>query len=87
MRGRDLQLLIVRLNVPSGHTLGNANFTSSGKRHPTVGNNVIIGAGAKLLGPIIAGDYSTVGAGTIVNKNEGHLLSIWRKLRLSGLKS
>lgn len=50
-------------------TLGNANFTSSGKRHPTVGNNVIIGAGAKLLGPIVVGDNSTIGAGTILNKN------------------
>ena len=50
-------------------TLGNADFNSSGKRHPTVGDNVIIGAGAKLLGPIIVGDYTRVGAGSIVTKD------------------
>lgn len=50
-------------------TLGNANFTSSGKRHPTIGSNVIIGAGAKLLGPITIGDFSLIGAGSIVTKD------------------
>lgn len=50
-------------------TLGNANFTSAGKRHPTVGSHVIIGAGAKLLGPITVGDHSVVGAGTIVTRD------------------
>jgi len=39
------------------------------KRHPTVGNNVIIGAGSKLLGPIIIGDNVKVGAGAVVLKN------------------
>ena len=37
-----------------------------GKRHPTVGNNVLIGAGAKLLGPIIIGDNAMIGAGSVV---------------------
>ena len=41
-------------------TLGVAR-TSGGKRHPTVGNNVIIGAGAKVLGPITVGDNARVG--------------------------
>ena len=50
-------------------TLGNANFNSNGKRHPTVGDNVIIGAGAKLLGPISIGDYTQIGAGSIVTKD------------------
>lgn len=39
------------------------------KRHPTVGNNVIIGAGAKILGPIIIGNNVKVGAGAVVLKN------------------
>lgn len=50
-------------------TLGNANPSSSGKRHPTIGSNVVIGAGAKLLGPVVVGDFSVIGAGAIVTKN------------------
>ena len=46
-------------------TLGVAR-TASGKRHPTVGNNVIIGAGAKVLGPISVGDNARVGANSVV---------------------
>lgn len=37
-----------------------------GKRHPTLGNNVIVGAGAKILGNITIGDYVRVGAGSVV---------------------
>lgn len=37
-----------------------------GKRHPTIGNNVIIGAGAKILGNIKIGDNTRVGAGSVV---------------------
>jgi serine O-acetyltransferase len=46
-------------------TLGVAR-TMAGKRHPTVGNNVIIGAGAKVLGPITVGDNARVGANAVV---------------------
>ena len=46
-------------------TLGGTG-KDKGKRHPTVGNNVLIGAGAKLLGPIKIGDNSMIGAGSIV---------------------
>src|ERR1700749_1262026 len=46
-------------------TLGVAR-TSGGKRHPSVGNNVIIGAGAKVLGPLIVGDNARVGANSVV---------------------
>ncbi len=46
-------------------TLGVAR-TSAGKRHPTVGNNVIIGAGAKVLGPITVGDNARIGANAVV---------------------
>lgn len=39
------------------------------KRHPTIGNNVIVGAGAKLLGPILIGDNVKIGAGAVVLKD------------------
>jgi serine O-acetyltransferase len=40
-----------------------------GKRHPTIGNGVVIGAGAKVLGNILVGDNSRVGAGSVVLRN------------------
>lgn len=40
-----------------------------GKRHPTLGNNVLIGAGAKVLGPVRIGDNARIGAGSIVLHN------------------
>lgn len=40
-----------------------------GKRHPTIGNNVIIGAGAKVLGNITIGDSVRIGAGSVVIDN------------------
>jgi serine O-acetyltransferase len=49
-------------------TLGVAR-TMGGKRHPTVGNNVIIGAGAKVLGPIHVGDNARIGANAVVVDN------------------
>ena len=39
------------------------------KRHPTVGNNVMIGAGSKILGPIKIGDNVKIGAGAVVLKD------------------
>ena len=39
-----------------------------GKRHPTIGNNVLIGTGAKVLGPILIGDNSRVAANSVVLK-------------------
>ena len=41
----------------------------TGKRHPTLGDNVLIGAGAKVLGPVYIGDNVRVGAGSVVLKN------------------
>jgi len=49
-------------------TLGGVS-TSRGKRHPTVENNVVIGAGAKVLGNITLGEYSKVGANSVVVKD------------------
>ena len=46
-------------------TLGGTG-NEHGKRHPTIGNNVIIGAGAKVLGNITIGDNTRVGAGSVV---------------------
>ena len=46
-------------------TLGVAR-TMGGKRHPTIGNNVIIGTGAKVLGPITVGDNARVGSNAVV---------------------
>ncbi len=48
-----------------GVTLGTSS-TAKGKRHPTVGRNVIIGAGAKVLGNITLGDGARVGANAVV---------------------
>jgi serine O-acetyltransferase len=48
-----------------GVTLGGTGF-ARGKRHPTVGNQVMIGAGSKLLGPIQIGNRSKVGANSVV---------------------
>ena len=39
------------------------------KRHPTIGNNVLIGAGSKLLGPIVIGNNVKIGAGAVVLKS------------------
>lgn len=39
------------------------------KRHPTIGNNVLIGAGSKVLGPILVGDNAKIGASAVVLKN------------------
>jgi len=46
-------------------TLGGRSM-SKGKRHPTVGDRVMIGAGAKILGPITVGDDAQVGANAVV---------------------
>jgi len=48
-----------------GSTLGGKTMRK-GKRHPTVGNNVVIGAGAKVLGPVWIGDGAQVGANAVV---------------------
>ena len=40
-----------------------------GKRHPTIGNGVILGSGAQILGPILVGDRARVGANSVVTKD------------------
>ena len=56
------------VTIYQGVTLGGTG-KETGKRHPTIGNGVTIGAGAKVLGPITIGDNCKVGAGSIVLKN------------------
>ena len=56
------------VTIYQGVTLGGRSV-SQGKRHPTICDNVIIGAGAKILGPIVIGSGSKIGAGAIIVKD------------------
>lgn len=51
--------------IYQGVTLGGTG-KDTGKRHPTIGNNVMISAGAKVLGPLKVGDNSRIAAGAVV---------------------
>ncbi len=59
------------VTIYQGATLGGTNPTSGvgGKRHPTIGDNVIISLGAAVLGPISIGDGAKVGANAVVTKD------------------
>jgi len=52
--------------VYQGVTLGGTGKIKGRKRHPTIGNNVTIGAGAKILGPIFIGNNVKIGANAVV---------------------
>ncbi len=54
-------------SIYQGVTLGGTG-KDVGKRHPTLGNNVMVGAGAKVLGPFTIGDDSKIAAGAVVLK-------------------
>ena len=51
--------------IYQGVTLGGTG-KEKGKRHPTLGNHVVVGTGAKVLGSIVIGDYVKIGAGSVV---------------------
>lgn len=51
-----------------GATLGGRTMRA-GKRHPTLGNDVVVGAGAKILGPVWVGDGAQIGANAVVVKD------------------
>ncbi|TWA62207.1 serine O-acetyltransferase [Azospirillum brasilense] len=51
-----------------GVTLGGTSWTK-GKRHPTLGDGVLVGSGAKILGPITVGAHCRVGANSVVTKD------------------
>lgn len=53
------------VTIYHGVTLGGTSHTR-GKRHPTIGNDVIVGAGAKVLGPLTIGHNSKIGANSVV---------------------
>jgi len=55
------------VTIYQGATLGGTG-KDKGKRHPTIGDNVVISAGAKVLGPFTVGDNSRIGAGSVVLK-------------------
>ncbi|MEF9953131.1 MAG: serine O-acetyltransferase EpsC [Clostridium sp.] len=55
------------VTIYHGVTLGGTG-KDTGKRHPTVGDNVLIGAGAKVLGPIMIGSNTKIGANSVVLK-------------------
>ena len=55
------------VTIYQGVTLGGTG-KDQGKRHPTIGNDVMIASGAKILGPFKIGDHSKVGAGSVVLK-------------------
>ncbi len=54
--------------IYQGVTLGGTSL-AKGKRHPTLGHHVVVGAGAKVLGPITVGDGARVGASSVVIKD------------------
>ena len=53
------------VTIYQGATLGGTG-KDVGKRHPTIGNGVMVGAGAKVLGPFTVGDNSNIAAGAVV---------------------
>lgn len=53
------------VTIYQGVTLGGTG-KETGKRHPTIGNNVLIGTGAKVLGPFTVGDNSKIAANAVV---------------------
>jgi serine O-acetyltransferase len=54
------------VTIYQGVTLGGTSLDRGAKRHPTIGNAVVIGGGAKILGNITVGDNCRVGAGSVV---------------------
>jgi serine O-acetyltransferase len=55
------------VTIYQGATLGGTG-KETGKRHPTIGNHVMISTGAKVLGPFKVGDHAKIGAGAVVLK-------------------
>lgn len=54
--------------IYQGVTLGGTSLTKGAKRHPTLGRNVVVGAGAKILGGFVVGDNAAVGSNAVVTK-------------------
>jgi serine O-acetyltransferase len=54
--------------IYQGVTLGGTSLAKGAKRHPTLGRNVVVGAGAKILGGFVVGDDAAVGSNAVVTK-------------------
>jgi serine O-acetyltransferase len=54
--------------IYQGVTLGGTSLAKGAKRHPTLGRNVVVGAGAKVLGGFTVGDNAAVGSNAVVTK-------------------
>ena len=54
--------------IYQGVTLGGTSLTKGAKRHPTLGRNVVVGAGAKVLGGFEVGDDAAIGSNAVVTK-------------------
>ncbi len=52
--------------IYQGVTLGGTSLTRGAKRHPTLGRDVVVGAGAKVLGPFTVGDGARIGSNAVV---------------------
>src|SRR3954452_17126756 len=54
--------------IYQGVTLGGTSLAKGAKRHPTLGRNVVVGAGAKILGGFVVGDDAAIGSNAVVTK-------------------
>jgi len=54
--------------IYQGVTLGGTSLAKGAKRHPTLGRNVVVGAGAKVLGGFDVGDHAAIGSNAVVTK-------------------
>ncbi len=72
--------------IYQGVTLGGKGKEGAGEpRHPTIGNNVIIGAYAQVLGNIVVGDYVRIGANAVVTKPvEDHAVMVGNPAKMIG---
>ena len=58
-----------RVTIYQGSTIGATGNEKEFKRHPTLGNDIVVGSGAKILGPVNIGDNCKIGANSVVLKD------------------
>lgn len=76
------------VRIYQGVTLGVLHFQKEDggvlkkgyKRHPTIGNNVVIGAGANILGPTTIGDHVNIGSGSIIQEDVPSYTTVYKEL-------
>ncbi len=72
------------VTIYQGATLGGTG-KECGKRHPTIGDNVVISSGAKVLGPFKVGDNAKIGAGAVVLRevpSNSTVVGVWKGVRM-----